>query len=187
MSSRGFLASCRVSCAGKLSKAGLRLDRRTFRVNAGGRIVPAIHIPDPRRAQKIEGDERGLRPAPFGQKRHEVGGPLASCGVRTRRESNSELHCLLSLPLYQHLSAPFGYDRYLRNTDQPLSLDRDGFCLIFTTRSSRRASRRDARSKRSGLQWQVPPCGCSRREPLAGLLEAIADALAETLALRAVR
>ena len=46
MSSRGFLASCRVSCAGKLSKADLRLDRRAFRVNAGGRIVPAIHTGD---------------------------------------------------------------------------------------------------------------------------------------------
>jgi hypothetical protein len=45
MSSRGLLASDRVSCAGKLRKAGFRLDRRAFYVNAGGRVIPAIHIP----------------------------------------------------------------------------------------------------------------------------------------------
>jgi hypothetical protein len=47
----------------------LRLDPRAFRVNAGGRIVPAIHIPDPRRTQKVEGNERGLRSAALGQER----------------------------------------------------------------------------------------------------------------------
>jgi hypothetical protein len=61
MSSRGLLASYRVSCAGKLRKARLRLDPRAFRVNAGGRIVPAIHIPDPRRYLTLVRESHGRR------------------------------------------------------------------------------------------------------------------------------
>jgi hypothetical protein len=52
------------------------LDRRAFRVNAGGRIVPAIHIPDPRRTQKVEGDERGHEAAALGHERMEVAPPV---------------------------------------------------------------------------------------------------------------